>query len=99
MNSDIIIILFCFVTSLLTSFYIIKTKNINIIASIETHKVPKNKINNIVYLFVVCLLLATMFVVLAILTIDYNEWVAYGLCAMCFVVLSVFYVFYIKIKK
>lgn len=63
MNSDIIISLLCFVTSLLTSFYIIKTKNINIIASIETHKVPKNKINNIVYLFVVCLLLATMFVV------------------------------------
>lgn len=49
MNSDIIISLLCFVTSLLTSFYIIKTKNIKLIASIEPHKVPKNKINNIVY--------------------------------------------------
>ncbi len=99
MNLDIIISLLCFVTSLLTSFYIIKTKNIKIIASIETHKVPKNKINNIVYLFVVCLLLATMFVVLAIIIVDYYEWVAYGLCAMCFIVLSVFYVYYMTITK
>lgn len=99
MNSDIIISLLCFVTSLLTSFYIIKTKNIKIIASIETHKVPKNKINNIVYLFVVCLMLATTSIVLAILTIDYNEWVAYGLCTMCFIVLSVFYVYYMTITK
>lgn len=73
MNSDIIISLLCFVTSLLTSFYIIKTKNIKIIASIEPHKVPKNKINNIMYLFVMCLMLDTMFIMLAILTIDYNE--------------------------
>lgn len=99
MNSDIIISLLCFVTSLLTSFYIIKTKNIKIIASIEPHKVPKSKINNIVYLFVVCLMLATTSIVLAILTIDYNEWVAYGLCAMCFIVLSVFYVYYMRITK
>ncbi|EJX18955.1 hypothetical protein SOJ_03840 [Staphylococcus sp. OJ82] len=44
-------------------------------------------------------MLTTTSIVLAILTIDYNEWVAYGLCAMCFIVLSVFYVYYIKIKK
>ncbi|OIS54030.1 hypothetical protein A4A32_02810 [Staphylococcus equorum] len=99
MNSDIIISLLCFVTSLLTSFYIIKTKNIKIIASIEPHKVPKSKINNIAYLFVVCLMLATTSIVLAILTIDYNEWVAYGLCAMYFIVLSVFYVYYMTITK
>ncbi len=99
MNLDTIISLLCFITSLLTSFYIIKTKNIKIIASIEPHKVPKSKINNIVYLFVVCLMLATTFIVLAILTIDYNEWVAYGLCGMCFIVLSVFYVYYMKITK
>lgn len=99
MNSDIIISLLCFVTSLLTSFYIIKTKNIKIIASIEPHKVPKSKINNIVYLFVVCLMLATTSIVLAILTIDYIEWVAYGLCTMYFIVLSVFYVYYMTITK
>ena len=99
MNLDIIISLLCFVTSLLTSFYIIKTKNIKIIASIEPHKVPKSKINNIVYLFVVCLMLATTSIVLAILTIDYNEWVGCGLCVMCFIVLSVFYVYYMKITK
>jgi len=96
MNLDIIISLLCFVTSLFLSFYILKTKNLNIIASIEPHKVPKNKINDIVYLFVTCLMLATLFIISAILTLDHNQWISYGSCAMSIIFISAFYVYYIK---
>lgn len=72
MNISILIAVLCILISTICSIYILKTKNLSIIASIEIKKVPRNKVNTLISLFVTCLMISTCFISSAIIFMDYN---------------------------
>lgn len=81
------------------STYIFRTKNINIIASIEADRVPKHKVNLLVKIFVCCLTCATLIIICSILVIEQNFILSMFLVFLSFIVLSFIYIYYLMIKK
>lgn len=99
MKINILIILLCLIINFSYSIYIFRTKNINIIASIEADKVPKHKVNRLVKLFICCLTCATFIIICSILVIEQNLILSMCLVFLSFIVLSIIYIYYLMIKK
>ncbi len=98
MNISILIAVLCILISTICSIYILKTKNLSIIASIEIKKVPRNKVNTLISLFVTCLMISTCFISSAIIFMDYNFYGSLILLGLGLITIFVFYVYYLKIK-
>lgn len=98
MNISILIAVLCILISTICSIYILKTKNLSIIASIEIKKVPRNKVNTLISLFVTCLMISTCFTSSAIIFLDYNFCGSLILLGLGLITIFVFYVYYLKIK-
>lgn len=98
MNISILIAVLCILISTICSIYILKTKNLSIIASIEIKKVPRNKVNTLISLFVTCLMISTCFISSAIIFMDYNFCESLILLGWGLITIFVFYVYYLKIK-
>ena len=98
MNISILIAVLCILISTICSIYILKTKNLSIIASIEIKKVPRNKVNTLISLFVTCLMISTCFISSTIIFMDYNFCGSLILLGLGLITIFVFYVYYLKIK-
>lgn len=98
MNISILIAALCILISTICSIYILKTKNLSIIASIEIKKVPRNKVNTLISLFVTCLMISTCFISSKIIFLDYNFCGSLILLGLGLITIFVFYVYYLKIK-
>lgn len=98
MNISILIAALCILISTICSIYILKTKNLSIIASIEIKKLPRNKVNTLISSFVTCLMISTCFISSAIIFMDYNFCGSLILLGWGLITIFVFYVYYLKIK-
>lgn len=98
MNISILIAVLCILISTICSIYILKTKNLSIIASIEIKKVPRNKVNTLISLFVTCLIISTCFILNAIIFLDYNFCESLILLGLGLITIFVFYAYYLKIE-
>lgn len=98
MNISILIAVLCIVISTICSIYILKTKNLSIIASIEIKKVPRNKVNTLISLFVTCLMISTCFTSSAIIFLDYKFCESLILPGLGLIRIFVFYAYYLKIE-
>lgn len=98
MNISILIAVLCILIFTICSIYILKTKNLSIIASIEIKKVPRNKVNTLISSFVTCLMISTCFISSAIIFMDYNFCESLILLGWGLITIFVFYVYYLKIK-
>lgn len=98
MNISILIAVLCILISTICSIYILKTKNLSIIASIEIKKVPRNKVNTLISLFVTCLMISTCFISSAIIFMDYNFCESLILLGLGLITIFVFYAYYLKIE-
>lgn len=99
MKINILIILLCININFSYSTYIFRTKNINIIASIEADRVPKHKVKRLVEIFVCCLTCATLIIICSIIVIEQNFILSIFLVFLSFIVLSFIYIYYLMIKK
>lgn len=99
MKINILIILLCLIINFSYSTYIFRTKNINVIASIEADRIPKRKVNSLVKIFVCCLTCATLLIICSILVIEKNFILSMFLVFLSFIVLSFIYIYYLMIKK
>ncbi len=99
MKINILIILLCLIINFSYSTYIFRTKNINVIASIEADRIPKHKVNSLVKIFVCCLTCATLLIICSILVIEKNFILSMFLVFLSFIVLSFIYIYYLMIKK
>lgn len=95
---DIVIAVMCIIISLLLSIYISYTKNLKIIASIDHKKVKAENKNKIAYVFSICLVFGTVFIVMGYIINDFNFYLSMLMILIGFVILVMFYVFFLKIK-
>lgn len=97
MIDDLIIVIIINIIVVLFCLYLLSTKNLNIIASIDPRKIPKDKKNKVVYLAVICILFSTsiLFVGIFVDNLSYSI-----LCFIAsFISLLGFYVYYLMIIK
>lgn len=96
---DIVISISCFLVSILMAIYVAYSKNLKIIASIDHEKVrPENK-NKIAYIFSICLVLGTIFIISSGLLHDYNFYLSIFLFVVGFAILVLFYIIFLKLNK
>lgn len=96
---NILLDLCIFLTSLIISIYVAKSKNINIIASIEHDKVKPENVDKISYIFSICLFLGTTFIVLADLVYNFNSKLAIASIILAILILLLFYVVFVIIER
>lgn len=97
MIDDLIIVIIINIIVVLFCLYLLSTKNLNIIASIDPRKIPKDKKTKVVYLAVICILFSTsiLFVGIFVDNLSYSI-----LCFIAsFISLLGFYVYYLMIIK
>lgn len=96
---NIILDLCIFLTSLIVSIYVAKSKNIYIIASIEQDKVKPENVDKISYIFSVCLFMGTTFIVAADVVYNYSPVLSIASFILGMLVLVLFYVLFVIIEK
>ena len=96
---NIILDICILVISLTISIYVAKSKNINIIASIEHDKVKPKNIAKISYIFATCLFLGTALIVAGDLVYDFNFIISIFFIILGISVLLLFYVLFKMIEK
>ncbi|EGQ3991743.1 TPA: hypothetical protein I1641_001641 [Staphylococcus pseudintermedius] len=96
---NIIIPIILIVVSLILAIYIVSTKNIKIIASIQSQKVPKELVGKVAVYFSISLILATISIALGIYLIETNLLLGLSLIVLAIVILIPFYSYYQRIQK
>ncbi|UXR73092.1 hypothetical protein MUA48_06615 [Staphylococcus sp. IVB6238] len=95
----IVIPMILIVISLVLAGYIVSTKNIKMIASIQSESVPKEKVGKVAIYFSVSLVLATVSIALGIYLIEINLLVGLSLFMLAILMLIPFYAYYQNIQK
>lgn len=85
--------------SILILLYLAITKDLRIIASIESEKIPLNLKSKIIIYFIITLMLASILLSDAILLIEENLMIGMLLVTMSIIICLPFYIFYNKVKE
>ncbi|ARJ50123.1 hypothetical protein CD134_10725 [Staphylococcus lutrae] len=96
---NVIITIVLFTISSICSIYLIKSKNLYIIASIEPEKIPEHLKNKVVKYFITSLMLTTIFICLAINVLEINSTIGIIFILISILICLSFYGYYMKIKN
>lgn len=95
----VIISIIILTVSILILLYLAITKDLRIIASIESEKIPLNLKSKIIIYFIITLMLASILLSDAILLIEENLMIGMLLVTMSIIICLPFYIFYNKVKE
>ncbi|MFO3688533.1 hypothetical protein [Staphylococcus felis] len=96
---SVIIPILLLIMSAIMAIYVLSSKNIKVIASIESERVPKKLINKIATYFSISLMISTLFIAIGIYLTEKNLLVALLFFAFGIVALLPFYYYYHKVQK
>lgn len=96
---DIYIAISCFIFSLLAAIYVSYSKDLSIIASIDHRKVKPEHKNKIAYLFSICLVLGTIFIMAGTLLYYTYHYFSILLILIGLAIVILFYIVFWKLNK
>jgi hypothetical protein len=97
MVDNLIVSIIIMTIILLICLYLLSTKNLNIIASIDSNKIPKGKKNKVIYVAVICILLSTLILIVGIFINNFLYSVLFIIASL--ICLLMFYIYYLMIIK
>lgn len=79
--------------------YIYKSKRLELIASIEPDKVPKEKTNKLLTVFYIIIIFVSITLAACIITFSISDFVGFLFVILMFIEMIYFYIYYSKIIK
>lgn len=97
MSDNLIIAIIIVTIVVLMCLYLLSTKDLSFIASIDPEKIPENKKNKVVYVAVICVLFSTSILLMGVFLDDFLYSILFFIASL--ISLLVFYVYYLIIIK